>query len=61
MEELPQITLKEITDIITNIISVCSEAYIIVREGSDTPEADLHWLLYYVGNLVSKSISNSIK
>ena len=40
MEELPQITLKEITDIITNIISVCSEAYIIVREGSDTPEAD---------------------
>jgi hypothetical protein len=52
MEELPQITLEEITDTITNIISVCSEAYIIVREGSETPEADydriamdalLHW------------------
>jgi len=52
MEKLPQITLEEITDTITNIIAVCSEAYIIVREGSDTPEADydrfamaalLHW------------------
>ncbi len=40
MEELPQITLEEITDTITNIIAVCSEAYIIVREGPDTPEAD---------------------
>ena len=40
MEELPQITLEEITDTITNIISVCSEAYIIVREGPETPEAD---------------------
>ena len=27
MEELPQITLEEITDTITNIIAVCSEAY----------------------------------
>jgi hypothetical protein len=49
MEELPQITLEEITDIITNIISVCSEAYIIVREGSEDDydriamAAALHW------------------
>jgi len=49
MEELPQITLEEITDTITNIIADCSEAYIIVREG---PQDDydriamaalLHW------------------
>jgi hypothetical protein len=49
MEELSQITLEEITDIITNIISVCSEAYIIVREGSVDDydriamTAPLHW------------------
>jgi len=52
MEELPQITLEEITDTITNIIADCSEAYIIVREGPETPEEDyeriamaalLHW------------------
>jgi hypothetical protein len=52
MEELPQITLEEITDTITNIIADCSEAYIIVREGPNTPEDDydriamaalLHW------------------
>jgi hypothetical protein len=49
MEELPQITLEEITNIITNIISVCSEAYIIVREGSEDDydriaiAAALHW------------------
>jgi hypothetical protein len=49
MEELPQITLEEITDTITNIIAVCSEAYIIVREGSIDDydriamAAPLHW------------------
>jgi hypothetical protein len=49
MEELPQITLEEITDIITNIIADCSEAYIIVREGPEDEydriamAAILHW------------------
>lgn len=49
MDELPQITLEEITDTITNIIAVCSEAYIIVREGSEDDydriamAALLHW------------------
>jgi len=49
MKELPQITLEEITDTITNIIAICSEAYIIVREGPEDKyyriamEALLHW------------------
>ena len=49
MQELPQITLEKITDTITNIISVCSEAYITVREGPEdgydriAKAALLHW------------------
>ena len=48
MEELPQITLEEITDTITNIIADCSEAYVAAREEPEEYEriamaALLHW------------------
>lgn len=49
MEELPQITLEEITDTIADIISDCFHAYVTVREGSEDDydriamDALLHW------------------